>query len=322
MTAALKEGRPVVALESTIITHGLSREPTQLSGHFLARHPQWDVELPLNLAAALAAENAVRATGATPATIALIDGAVRVGLKREELTRLAAQVDARKLSLRDLGSAVALSLTGGTTVAATTSIAARVGIRYFATGGIGGVHRGWMRTMDISADLLAIANHPVLVVCAGAKVLLDLPATLEALETLGIPTIGFRTRFLPRFTVEPDETLPLSDSVSDWVHAARIVRAHWSVRPTCGALLMQSCPEEYCIGSRHIESQLSAALADAEALGIRGAATTPFLLARLASATDGMRTTEANLALLLANATLAARVACAGQDASGSSTIA
>lgn len=310
---ALRDGLPVVALESTIITHGLPRECIRLSGRFTTSHQDWDGALPTNLATALAAQRAVRAAGAIPATIALIDGIVHVGLSREQLTRLSAQMDARKLSLRDLGGAVALSQCGGTTVAATTSIAARVGIRYFATGGIGGVHRGWTRTMDISADLQAIASHPVLIVCAGAKVLLDLPATMEALETLGVPTIGFRTGFLPRFTVEADTNLPLSDTVDDWAHAARLVRAHWSLRPTCGAVLMQACPEEYCMGSRQVETHLATALADAEALGIHGAATTPFLLARLASTTDGVQTIEANIALLLANATLAARVACAAQ---------
>jgi pseudouridine-5'-phosphate glycosidase len=188
------------------------------------------------------------------------------------------------------------------------------GISLFATGGIGGVHRGWSKTLDFSADLMAIATHPVLVVSAGAKILLDLPATLEALETLGIPTLGFGSRFFPRFTVSPDQNLLLPDQVQDAAEAARVVAAHWSVRPSCGALLMQACPETFALPAEQTEHALATAMIDAQALGIRGAATTPFLLARLASSGEGQEVVEANLALLFANASLAAQVACAMSD--------
>jgi len=314
VAAALRDGRPVVALESTILTHGLAREPRAMSAKFVKAFPKWDVNRPANLAAALGAEAAVRASGAVPATIAIIDGRVSVGLTAVQLEQFCANDGASKVSLRDLGSAIAHQRTGGTTVASTSCIAAMSGISLFATGGIGGVHRGWSKTLDFSADLMAIATHPVLVVSAGAKILLDLPATLEALETLGIPTLGFGSRFFPRFTVSPDQNLLLPDQVQDAAEAARVVAAHWSVRPSCGALLMQACPETFALPAEQTEHALATAMIDAQAMGIRGAATTPFLLARLASSGEGQEVVEANLALLFANASLAAKVACAMSD--------
>ncbi len=308
---ALRGGRAVVALESTILTHGLAREPRGMSAKFMAAFPGWDAHRPANLAAALGAEAAVRACGAVPATIAIIDGRVCVGLSATQLEQLCANSGASKVSLRDLGSVIANKRTGGTTVASTSCIAAKAGISLFATGGIGGVHRGWSKTLDFSADLMAIATHPVLVVSAGAKILLDLPATLEALETLGIPTMGLGSRLCPRFTVSPDQNLLLPDQVQDAAEAARVISAHWTLRPSCGALLMQACPEAFALPAEQTEQALAAAMIDAQALGIRGAATTPFLLARLAASTGGQEVVEANLALLFANASLAARVACA-----------
>ncbi len=307
---ALRDGRAVVALESTILTHGLAREPRAMSAKFMKAFPMWDANRPANLAAALGAEDAVRASGALPATIAILDGRVCVGLSVAQLEQLCANASASKVSLRDLGSAIAHQRTGGTTVASTSCIAAKAGISLFATGGIGGVHRGWSKTLDFSADLMAIATHPVLVVSAGAKILLDLPATLEALETLGIPTLGFGSRFFPRFTVSPDQNLLLPDQVQDASEAARVIAAHWTLRPSCGALLMQACPETFALSAEQTEHALATAMADAQALGIRGSATTPFLLARLAGATGGQEVVEANLALLFANASLAAKVAC------------
>lgn len=306
---ALRDGRPVVALESTVLTHGLPREPRTMSAKFMNSFPRWDATRPANLSAAFGVEEAIRACGAIPATIAVMNGKICVGLSADQREELSAKTDAFKISLRDVGSAIARQRTGGTTVASTTAIATQAGISVFATGGIGGVHRDWAQTLDFSADLMAIATHPVLVVSAGAKIFLDLPATLEALETLGIPTIGFRTRFLPRFTLSPDHTLLLPDHVEDETEAARIVAAHWTVQPSCGALLMQACPEAFALPAEQIEHSLATALADAKALGIRGAATTPFLLARLASSAGGQEVIEANLALLFANATLAAKVA-------------
>lgn len=308
---ALRTRRPVVALESTVLTHGLPREKRAMSAKFTSAFSTWNERIPANLAAAEGAEAAVRACGAIPATIAVMNGRICVGLTAAQREELAAHADPLKISLRDLGSAIARKRTGGTTVASTTAIAAQSGITVFATGGIGGVHRGWHHTLDFSADLMAIANNPVLVVSAGAKILLDLPATLEALETLGIPTIGFRTGYLPCFTVAPDRSLALADQVNDATEAARVVAAHWSVQPSCGALLMQPCPEAFALTSDTTEQSLAAALIDAATLGIRGAATTPFLLARLAASAGGDTVIEANLALLFANATLAAQVSSA-----------
>ncbi|MSR45115.1 MAG: pseudouridine-5'-phosphate glycosidase [Phycisphaerales bacterium] len=305
------DGHPVVALESTVLTHGLPREPRSMSAKFMAAFPEWDPTIAANLAAAKCVESAVRSRGAVPATIALIDGCVCVGLAHNELAQLCANENAKKVSLRDMGSVIARSESGGTTVAATAAIAARAGISLFATGGIGGVHRGWSHSLDFSADLLAIATHRILVVSAGVKILLDLAATMEALESLGIPVIGYRTTSLPRFTVAPDPTLELSTHVRDASEAAGVVAAHWSVRPSSGALLMQPCPEAFVLPAQRTELALSHALAEATRQGVRGSATTPFLLARLADSGDGQEMLEANLALLFANAALAAEVASA-----------
>ncbi len=321
ITEALRGNRPVVALESTVLTHGLPRAPRTMSAKFTSAHPSCvshsgishsgNSDRPTNLATATAVEAQVRAHGAIPATIAVIDGQIRVGLTNTQLEQLCSNRDASKISTRDLGSAIARKRTGGTTVASTTAIANLAGISVFATGGIGGVHRGWGQTLDISADLMALATNPTLVVCAGAKILLDLPATLEALETLGVPMIGFRTKYLPRFTVPADEAIPLADSVESAVEVARFIAAHWSIAPSCGALLVQACPAEFALPAAEIEGALAIALADAVALGIRGAATTPFLLERLATAVEGGMVIEANIALLMANAALAADVAVA-----------
>ncbi len=301
--------QPIVALESTVLTHGLPREPRKLSAKFLAAHPEWDESLGVNLALARACEDAVRAAGAVPATVAVIDGEPRAGLSRDELERLAAATDAPKLSLANLGYACANRQSGGTTVAATALIAKANGIRVFSTGGIGGVHRGWGRTLDISADLNAIATHPVLIVSAGPKAILDLSATMEVIETLGIPTIGMGTRCLPRFTVEPSPELKISESVDSAAQVASVANAHWSLRPDGGVLVFQPCPAAFALGSGDAEAAIERALAEAASRGIRGAATTPFLLAQLAQAFDGTRILEANLALLIANARLAASIA-------------
>lgn len=306
---AIARGLPVVALESTVVTHGLPREPREMSAKFSEAIPEWQRGIPANLAAARAMESVVRAAGAVPATIAIIDGSICVGLSAEQLERLACEPKPRKLSVRDLGVSVAKRQTGGTTVAATTTIACRAGIRVFATGGIGGVHRGWSGSMDLSSDLFSLALSPVLVVCAGAKILLDLPATLELLETLGIPTIGFQTEFLPRFTVAPDQSLRLHHTAESAAEVACIASAHWHIHPTHGILVMQPCPEAFAVDAASTERHLARALEHAHAEGVRGAALTPFLLARLSDCEEGSKMVEANLALLKANARLAAHIA-------------
>jgi pseudouridine-5'-phosphate glycosidase len=306
---ALSRGQPVVALESTIITHGLPRAPLDMPADFLDAHAHWDNALPANLAAARIAEQAVRAHGAVPATIAMIDGQLRVGLSQPELESVAREGSPAKLSLRDLGAAAFRRRTGGTTVAATVAVSALAGIRVFATGGIGGVHRNWSAHLDVSADLAAIANHAVCVVSAGAKSLLDLAATLEVLEAMGVPVIGYRTSSFPRFTAAPDPALRVSERVESAAEAARLLACHWRVRPSCGAVLAQSCPERWTVDADLAESALESALAEARRRGIRGADVTPFLLGSVAAGADGIRTVAANLALLCANAGVAAAVA-------------
>jgi pseudouridine-5'-phosphate glycosidase len=306
---ALSRRQPVVALESTIITHGLPRAPLDMPGDFVDAHAHWDSALPANLAAALIAEHAVRAHGAVPATIAMIDGQLHVGLSPSELGAVAREGSPAKLSLRDLGPAAFRRRTGGTTVAATVAVSALAGIRVFATGGIGGVHRNWSMHLDVSADLIALATHPVCVVSAGAKSLLDLAATLEVLEAMGVPVIGYRTSAFPRFTSAPDPALRVSERVESAAEAARLLACHWRVRPTCGALLAQACPERWTVDAGHAESELAAALGEAQRRGIRGADVTPFLLGSMAAGSDGIRTVAANLALLCANAGVAAAVA-------------
>jgi len=306
---AIATGRPVVALESTVVTHGLPREPREMSVKFQQAVPEWQGGIPANLSAARSMESVVRSEGAVPATIAVIDGKICVGLSAEQLERLAGEPKPMKLSVRDLGVSVVKRQTGGTTVAATTTIAGCAGIRVFATGGIGGVHRGWTVSLDMSSDMFALAHSPVVVVCSGAKILLDLPATLEALETLGVPTIGFETDFLPRFTVKPDNSLRLHHKADSAAEVARIAHAHWQLQPTSGVLVMQPCPEAFAVNAESTERHLARALEQASAKNVRGAALTPFLLAWLAQCEEGSTMVEANLALLKANARLAAHVA-------------
>ncbi len=308
--AALDGGLPIVALESSVVTNGLPRERRAL-GAVSKFSPEFDDSVPVNLALAQAAEATVRRHGAVPATIALLDGRVHVGLDARDLERLASDHASEKVSLRDLGPLMASAKSGGTTVAATTAIAALAGIRVFSTGGIGGVHRGWTSTLDISADLHAISAHPVMVVSSGAKAILDLEATLEAIETLGIPAIGLGTGHLPRFTVESSERLPLPHRVDSAPDAAAVALAHWRIRPSAGLLLFNPCPSTFATPARDAEPRIAAALAEAAKQGIRGAATTPFLLSHLAECESGGATLCANLALLLANAHQAALVASA-----------
>lgn len=288
--AALAAGRPVVALESTVVTHGLP--------------------YPENLAAARAAEEAVRARGAVPATVAVLDGRARVGLAPDELERLARLGPAAaKLSLRDLGPAVARGLSGGTTVAATAYLAARAGIAAFATGGLGGVHRGWREHGDVSADLLVLRDTPLVVVCSGVKSILDLPATLEFLETASVTVAAYRQDTLPGFYVA-DTGLP-----APWRFDApeEVAEAFLAMRRLGlpGALVLANPPDpETALDPAEHEALLAAAERDAAAAGVRGKDLTPFLLARLAARSGG-RTVRANRRLLARNAALAAEVAVA-----------
>jgi pseudouridine-5'-phosphate glycosidase len=253
-------------------------------------------------------EAEIRAGGCVPATCAVVQGELVVGLTEAELRSLAGMADPRKISARDLAAAIVAGDSGGLTVAATLSACAAAGIRVFATGGIGGVHRGWNRSLDISADLAALARAEVVTVCAGAKSILDLPATLEALDSLGVPVVGLGTRNFPRFSSPPDPALPLPASVDDAAALAEIARAHWSLGHRGGVLAVVPCPAEHAVDAEDFERWYEASDAAARSRRIRGAAVTPFLLSALAELSGG-RTLRANVALLLANARAAAAIA-------------
>ncbi len=291
---ALATERPVVALESTIITHGMPA--------------------PRNLETARAVEEEVRAAGALPATIALLDGRIRVGLTDGELARLAGERDVAKVSRADLPAVLAAGATGSTTVAATMICAALAGIRVFATGGIGGVHRGAELSFDVSADLQELARSEVAVVCAGAKAILDLPKTLEVLETLGVPVIGYRCDELPAFYSRTSGlAVPLRrDSAAE---IAQVMAAKWGLGAGDGSLggglvIANPIPAGAEIPAREIEHHIETALGEAAERGIQGKAVTPFLLARLEALTGGA-SLAANVALVLSNARLAAEIAVA-----------
>lgn len=290
VAAALAARRPVVALESTVIAHGLPR--------------------PVNLETARAMEEEVRLASATPATIAIADGSAVVGANGVLLQRLANEEGVAKVSLRDLAPVLARGGLGATTVAATVEIAARAGISVMATGGIGGVHRGAERSFDESADLEAIARNPVCVVCAGAKLVLDLALTLERLETLGVPVIGYGTDELPAFYVR-ESGLRLAHRVDDAAAAARVAREQ--LARGAGLVIAVPIAPSDALERVAAEAEVERAIADASGAGVSGAALTPFLLGALGQATGG-RTLRANVSLLRANARIAAEIARALTD--------
>ena len=285
---ALIDGAPVVALESTLIAHGLP----------------W----PANLETARAAEAAVRAEGAIPATIAVWEGRPTIGLNDAEIERLARAEHVVKASRRNLATAVARGRTAATTVAATMFLAHRVQIRFLATGGIGGVHRRAEQTGDVSADLVQLASTPVAVMSAGAKSILDLPRTLELLETLGVPVVGYRTDDFPAFYSRSSDR-PVSAHVDTVAEAAALLSAHWRLDGT-GVLVVQPVEESVALDRTELDAAVAEAERQASAHGVRGPELTPYLLRHLAEATSG-KTVRANQALVLANARLAAQVACA-----------
>jgi pseudouridine-5'-phosphate glycosidase len=290
---ALQRGLPVVALESTIISHGMP-------------YPQ-------NVATALRVEAAVREHGAVPATVAVVAGRMKAGLTPAEIEALGrAGTAVAKLSRRDLPFVLAAGETGATTVAATMIIAAAAGIRIFATGGIGGVHRGAERSFDISADLQELARTPVAVVCAGAKAILDLPLTLEYLETHGVPVIGYGTHELPAF-YSRSSGLRLDRRLDTPAAVARVLQAQWAAGLGGGAVVAQPIAAEHEIPRERISAFIEQALAEAAQQGVQGAACTPFLLTRVSELTGGA-SLVANIELVLANARLAAQVAVALAD--------
>jgi pseudouridine-5'-phosphate glycosidase len=287
--AALGGGRPVVALESTIITHGMP-------------HPH-------NVATAREVEAVVRANGAVPATIAVIGGRIKVGLSAHELAWLGTAGDVLKLSRADLPHAVAACRHGSTTVAATMIAAHLAGIRVFATGGIGGVHRGVEETLDISADLDELARTAVAVVCAGVKAILDLPRTLEYLETRGVPVIGYGTDRFPAFwSRESDLPVPIRLDTPEAI--AALMRAKDDLGLGGGVLIANPVPADAEIPADEMRRFIGESVEEARLRGIRGKAVTPFLLSRLNEVTSG-RSLTTNIALVKNNAALAARLAAA-----------
>jgi pseudouridine-5'-phosphate glycosidase len=283
---ALSEDRPVVALESTLVAHGLP--------------------YPHNLEIAKRAETIVREAGAVPATVGVTGGRLCVGLGATELERFAQGKNIIKVSSRDLAAAIAGGGDGATTVAATLVAAGLTGIRVFATGGIGGVHRGGAGPLDVSADLIELARRPVAVVSAGAKAILDLPATLEALETQGVPVIGYGTGEFPAFYCRHSR-LRLEARADSPAAVARMMRVHWALGAG-GLLIANPPPEAAALERGEIEALVAQATQAAQAQAVTGKHLTPFLLERLTSASGG-RTLEANIALIEANAALGAEIA-------------
>ncbi len=285
---ALQNRQPVVALESTIISHGMP--------------------YPKNVETALHVEAAVRESGAVPATIAVIGGQLRAGLSKAEIEYLGKKGTAvSKVSRRDLPVLVARKEDGATTVAATMIIAALAGIRVFATGGIGGVHRGGERTMDISADLQELGRTDVAVVCAGAKSILDLRLTLEYLETMGVPVLGFQTDELPAFYTRTSG-LPVDCRMESAVEIAQVLRAKWELGLNGGAVIANPIPKAFAMPQEEMDRVIKQAIAEAEEQDIVGKALTPFLLSRIEQLTQG-DSLEANIELVLNNARLAGAIA-------------
>ncbi|MCL4130910.1 UNVERIFIED_CONTAM: hypothetical protein GTU68_017347 [Idotea baltica] len=264
---------------------------------------------PANVETARRLEATIVERGATPATIAIIDGAVRIGLTDAELERLGSADHVEKVSNRDLGAILAGGGLGATTVATTMHAAAQVGIRVFGTGGIGGVHKDVYDSHDVSADLTALSNTPVAVVCAGVKSILDIGRTLEALETLGVPVFGYRTDDFPAFYLR-SSGFPAPHRLDDAATIAQALDNHWRAGLQAGAVIANPIGEEHEADREIIEAAIEAGLADAKAAGIVGKETTPFLLANIAKATDG-HSLESNIALAVNNAALAADIATA-----------
>ncbi|MBQ0849849.1 pseudouridine-5'-phosphate glycosidase [Streptomyces sp. BH-SS-21] len=287
---ALATGRPVVALESTIIAHGLPR--------------------PRNLQIALELEDAVRQEGAVPATIAVLDGQPRVGLDKEQVERIANEDGIRKLGHRDLPLAIATGASGATTVSATALLAAQAGVRVFATGGLGGVHREWTLTQDESADLGLLARTRITVVCAGVKSILDVPATLQRLETLGVAVAGYGTDRFPGFYLS-DSGHPVEWTLESPGEVAGVMRAQDTLDGPAAALIVANpVPQAQQLDPALHARVLADALHACEAEGVSGQAVTPFLLDHLVRHTDGA-SLEANLAAVRGNVRLAGRIAAA-----------
>lgn len=286
---ALAQHRGVVALESTIISHGMP-------------YPQ-NVEMAKNC------ERIIRQAGAVPATIAIIDGRIKVGLQDEDLQRLACAKDVMKVSRRDLAVAVAEKRMGATTVATTMMCAAMAGIQFFVTGGVGGVHRGYEETMDVSADLEELAQSDVTVICAGAKSILDIPRTLEYLETKGVTVIGYKSDKLPEFFTR-DGSCRLQQRMDTVEEIAHMLHVKKDLGLKGGVLVANPIPEAYSMDAAYINSMIEEALQSAKIKHIQGKDTTPYLLSHIVKATQG-KSLEANIQLVYHNAEVGAALAMA-----------
>jgi pseudouridine-5'-phosphate glycosidase len=288
---ALDQGQPVVGLETAVVTHGLP--------------------FPTNVEIAQAMEQEIRDQGAVPATVAVLGGKLQVGVGREDILLLAQDRQVSKLSRRDISRAVLQKRNGGTTVAGTLAALKKVGIKVFATGGIGGVHRG--AGLDVSADLPALGDSPVLVVCSGAKAILDLPGTLELLETLSVPVVGYQTEEFPAF-YSRSSGLPVSVQVEDTDAAADLARAHWDLGLESAVLLVVPPPIKDALPEWQMKEAVNQALVEAENRSISGQAVTPFLLSRVSELTE-KSSLKANIGLLLNNARVAAQAALSLSEA-------
>jgi pseudouridine-5'-phosphate glycosidase len=287
VTQAISSTHPIVALESTVITHGLPR--------------------PDNLNTALEMEKVVRENGATPATIAVIDGVIRIGLNESELIHLANEENPRKISRRDFATAIQKKECGGTTVAGTMFAAHQIGIEVFATGGVGGVHD--RESLDYSTDLQALAETPMLVVCAGAKAILDLPATLEYLETMSVPVIGYGTEEFPAF-FSRQSGLPVSARLDSPQEIVQFAQAHWGIGMKSAILVCQPLSSDEEIPMEKLGRVILQARGEALDQGVRGQLLTPYLLSRVNELTNGA-SLKANISLLINNGRLAAQIAVA-----------
>lgn len=287
--AALEAGKAVVALESTIISHGMP-------------YPQ-------NIQMAQKVESIVRSAGAVPATIALMDGKIKIGLTAQELEVFASSSGVAKVSMRDLPGIIARKQLGATTVATTMYAAHLAGIKVFVTGGIGGVHRGFEETMDVSADLEELAQTDVVVICAGAKAILDLPRTMEYLETKGVPVIGYRTDVLPAFFTAKSD-IPLVERADSPEEIAKIILAKAQLEMRGGMLVVNPIPEEYSLDHEIIDQAIEGAVQAAQEQGVSGKNITPFLLSEITKRTEG-KSLEANLHLVYNNALVGGQIAAA-----------
>ncbi len=286
---SLQESRPIVALESAVLTHGLP--------------------YPENVETAIKLESIIAEEGAVPATIAIYDGELRVGLTREEIEALATRKDTCKVSRRDIAAVVAANQSGGTTVAGTMAIAQMAGVNFFVTGGIGGVHRGADKSFDISADLQEFSRTAVAVIAAGTKSILDIKLTLERLETLGVPVLGFKTAEFPAFYYN-NSGYEVSQKVNSYQDAAQIVKVQQELGLDTGVLIANPIPQADSLARDKIETAIEQALKTAEKQELTGSALTPFLLEELKDITAG-RSLEANISLLENNAKVGANIALA-----------